>query len=397
MGLDQETNISKRNLISFIFLFFYLLAFYGIMTIIIPDIFFAPDYRVIIKLAASLTICITIGLSTFFTEKINRVIFAYVEPIVVVTLSVLLYVTSGFLRLTIIFLMTVIFSNGILLFFRYFWNVTRTSERARVSGIIAFSVLPFVFLLELIPENGVNYLYFPILTVILNVGIIALISTRSKRNFQINHQQTARVFEKKVVILYSIPWVLFSFVNVTLAKDITINIIRQIPSSLHIFLIGLQAIGVNAGAILAGFLADYYGRRITLAVSLTLYGTSSVIAGIVWSESAFSAMYFINGLAWGILFVLYFFVVFGDLSNVENSAKMYSIGLVTYFLSLAIGDIYQALLPSIISSLLTCLLLFLSIVPIFIAPELLSSNLREKAKLAKYVERVKKLQKIRDK
>jgi MFS family permease len=160
-----------------------------------------------------------------------------------------------------------------------------------------------------------------------------------------------------------------------------------------VFLIGLQAIGVNLGAIIAGFFADFSGRRITLALSLTLYGISAVLGGMFTTNETLSFMYFINGTSWGILFVLYFFVIIGDLANSENCAKMYSLGLVTYFSSVAIGLIYQGFLSSIISSLLTCLLIFLSIIPVLLSPELISSDFIKRIKLKRHTNAIKKLNK----
>lgn len=386
--------INKRDFASSLFLFFYLLAFYGVITILIPNLFFPSDIRLSIKIALNLTICISILLGSIISKRINKAAFVYCAPLILILLSFLLFAANGFFQVMLVLIMAAIFGSGILLSFQFFKDVTTAIERGRIAGIMAFLILPTVFFLELIPLNSLNYLYFPILTVTLNLGSFFAGMKMLQRRKQIveksKRDRVEKYFEKRVVVLYSIPWILFSIVNVTIAQAISSNVITNLPASQHISLIGLQTIGVCLGAVLAGFLTDFYGRRITLIVSLTLYGISAVAQGIFYFD-ALSIGYFINGTSWGLLFVLYFFVIFGDLSNNSNTLKMYAIGLFTYFFATTIGQIYQVYLPDItISSLLTCLIIFLSIIPVFIAPELMSSEFIYNLKIKRHMKSIKK-------
>jgi hypothetical protein len=54
-----------------------------------------------------------------------------------------------------------------------------------------------------------------------------------------------------------------------------------------------------------------------------------------------------------------------------------------------LGQILQ--IPLVISSLGSCLLIFLSNIPIFLAPELLPSDFREKMRLKLHMSAVKKM------
>ena len=197
--------------------------------------------------------------------------------------------------------------------------------------------------------------------------------------------------KKKIVFLYLVPWLLFSIINVTLAKNNSTYIFEQTSASFYVFLVALQAIGVCFGAIIAGFVADLFGRRIALAITLSLYGTSAALGGIFANPQVFSVMYFINGMSWGILFVMYIFVVWGDLANKDNCSKMYSLGVLTYFLSLGLGAfIPQIFLPFGTSSLLICLIIFLSILPIFLSPELVRSDFIERIRLKRHINALSK-------
>jgi hypothetical protein len=355
----------------------------------IPDLFVPITYRVLAKIALNVNILFVVLISSFVTNKINRPAFACFQPIIIMVIALFLPVTSGIIRAILIFLLTTIFAFGLLGFFNFFKNVTTTINRGRVAGITAFIVLPTVFLLELIPQNSFNNLYFLLLTFFLNAGSLICAIFKNNRNSLEAKSSSPEKLEKRVIFLYSIPWILFSIANVTLAQNISSNVVLNSSSTLHIFLIGLQAIGVNVGALLAGFLSDFYGRKFTLILSLTLYGISAVIQG-VFNNVVLSVGYFTSGISWGLLFVLYSLVIFGDLSNKHNSSKIYAIGLLTYFSATTISLIYQVNMPIItMASLLTCFVVFLSVIPVFLAPELISTDL-EKMKMKKYLKTIKR-------
>jgi hypothetical protein len=110
-------------------------------------------------------------------------------------------------------------------------------------------------------------------------------------------------------------------------------------------------------------------------------------------------VYVANGLSWGILVVMYIFVIWGDLANKENCSKMYSIGFLTFYATQGIGLLplkQISEIPLVVSSLVGCLLIFLSNIPIFVAPELLPSDFRERMKLKLHMDAVKKIKQSRN-
>jgi MFS family permease len=222
---------------------------------------------------------------------------------------------------------------------------------------------------------------------------VALLKPR-KEVLTKNMDERGKYSEKRTVLLYSIPWLLFSLINVTFAKNISLHISQQVPSSFYVFLIVLQAVAAIFGTLGGGLIADFFGRRVSLAFSLTLYGISSALAGIANSYAVLYFVYVANGLSWGMLLAMYSFVVWGDLSNKKNSAKMYAIGFIIFYVAQGIGllPIGQMLqMPLFESSLVSCILIFLSNIPIFLAPELLASDFRERIRLKWHMSAVKKI------
>jgi hypothetical protein len=385
--LKNVNIVSKREFIFVTYSFFYLFSLYIILTVLASS--FGSDYQAIALAVLNFEISMVMLATNLFVKKVNRAIFAYASPILVILLLIFPFVLKGFILLVIVFMLAPIVSIGLLIFFRYFKQTTASTGQARLAGMIAFLVLPLILVLGGINPRTTDYSYIFVFMLLSSLGMVFALRTKPKKIIRTIAENS---FEKKAVFLYLVPWILFSIVNVTLAKNLSGYMIAQTSTSVHLALVVLQIIGVNLGVIIAGFLADFFGRKISLVLSLTLYGVSSVLCGLIATAELFTLVYFFNGMSWGILFVLYIFVVWGDLANKDNWAKIYSIGAGTYFASLGIGTIIpQATFPISTSSLLICLIMFLSILPIFLSPELTSIDYIEKIRLNKYVNKVKKL------
>jgi MFS family permease len=380
------------NLIfSFIFFTFYFVFSIYFLRHVIPS----ADNLWIVQASFHFIIAIALLLTSFFIHRFNKLRVIYACSIVTSIVTVLLFfVSNDIFRLIFIFVVGIFFSIGQLAFFTYFWNLTVPEERGRIAGLIGFVSFPFYFIVAPIIVETLDFPGIVMLSIVLSLGLLSVILLRpekavltAKKDERENHS------EKRTVLLYSIPWILFSLINATLAKNISLNISQQVPSSFYFFLTILQVIGVIFGAIFGGIIADFFGRRLSLAFSLTLYGISSALAGLTKINEILSFVYVANGLSWGILLTLYTFVVWGDLANKENCAKMYSIGLITLYLTIGVGLLPTqiAQIPLVVSSLLSCLLIFLSNVPLILAPELLPSDLRERIKLKLHMRAVRKI------
>jgi MFS family permease len=340
-------------------------------------------------------IAITLLLTSFIVHKINKLHAIYACSIFASIATILLFfVSNDIFRVVFIFLVGILFGISQLAFSTYFWNLTVPAERGRVGGLIGFVSLPFYFV-GIVAARTVDFLGTVILSIVLNMGTLAVILVRpEKAILTAKKDERENYSEKKTVLLYSIPWVLFSLINFTLAKNVSLNIEQQVPPSFYVLLILLQTIAAIFGTLGGGIIADFFGRRLSLAFSVTSYGISSAFAGLIQNEAIFCFVYIANGLSWGILLTLYTFVIWGDLANKENCAKMYSIGFITLYLTTGIGLITPTPQFSlVVSALLSCFLIFLSNVPLALAPELLPSDFREEIKLKRHMNAVRKISK----
>ncbi len=387
--------ITRRGFLVNTILFSCLLTLYYVFSLgVIQYAFPASGNRQIMQMSFNFVIAITLLSASFFVQKMNKLNALYVCLLVSSIVAVLLFfASSNILRLILILIVAICLGIGQLTFSTYFWDLTVPEERGRIGGLIGFISMPFYFTAVTIAET-LGFLVTIMLSVILSLGVIIVILLRpAKAMLTAKKNESESYPEKRTIFLYSIPWIIFSVINATIAGNMSVNIMQQVSSSFYFFLNVLQLFGALFGTIIGGIIADFFGRRLSLAFSLTLYGTSSAVAGLLNNDATFSFAYIANGLSWGIFLTLYIFVVFGDLANKENCGKMYSIGLVTFYLVRGVAFfVPTSQIPLVISSLLSCLLIFLSNVPLILALELLPLHFREKMKLKLHMQALKKVE-----
>lgn len=152
----------------------------------------------------------------------------------------------------------------------------------------------------------------------------------------------------------------------------------------------------SIGALTAGFVADVYGRKKALGIGLTSYGISNALIGLIFSGVQNGFLVFIllalDGFSWGIFLVLYFFVVWEDLSNINNVTFPYA-GIVSYPLIMGLARFLAQPIQLPLSSLalVKCVLIFSSNIFLVGAQELLYPKLRKETDILGYLEQVKTL------
>lgn len=333
--------------------------------------------------------------SGFFIKKLNNLKIIYSCSILSSIFSILLFVNffNGF-QLIILFFLVSFISLGMLSTLGIFGNLTLPEERGRVGGLIGF----VVFLLFYFVNYSIvlNLDFFGSVVFCLALSILPLVGLLFKHfptKLLSIKTRAINYYERRVSVLYFIPWILFSVFNSTLASNSSDFIRPLISDSLFFSLLTIQVTGVVFGVLLGGFIADLFGRRFSLVFSLTLYGFGSALLGLFENELVYLGVYAVSGLSWGFLFVLYIFVVWGDLSHEKNRLQLYSIGLISYFISLGIGSLVKVSLSLFQSTLLIVMLIFVLNIPILFAPELLPSYILEKIRMKNHMVKVKKLQK----
>ena len=304
------------------------------------------------------------------------------------------------LKLAIYLLLGIVFGIGVLAFFTFFWDLTVAEERGRVAGLIGFILLPVLPLVIALLRN-LGFVRTAVLCIVLSLGTLAIKLFNPEKTSVLTTKKDLNVYDpsRRTILLYLIPWMIFSLVNITLHRTILFRVSQYFSPFSMMFLMHLEVVGAGFGALIGGVISDFFGRRQSLAFGLTLYGISSAISGLSKSYEMFYLVFIGTGLTWGILLTLYSFVIWGDLATKERCAHRYSIGLAMFFSATGAGTLLSPQtfqISLMVASIASCLLIFLSNIPLILAPELLPSDFREEIRLKLYLSLVKKIIKSRE-
>ncbi|MCW3997827.1 MAG: hypothetical protein NWF10_04585 [Candidatus Bathyarchaeota archaeon] len=385
---------SSFFVVAIFFFAFYESYYFLFSNLLEPVVPFGLD-SLVVQGALHFFTAIILLFGSIIIQKFNKLKIIYFCSIINCLLTLLLLgnLFEGF-RLIILFGLVLFVSLGMLTTLGVFGILTVPEERGRVGGLIGFAVFVLFFIVNYFVVLNLDFFGSILLGLILNaLPLVGLILKSIRFSLGSVRKQPDLYFERRVFILYFIPWIVFSLINVTLAANTSAIIQQQISDSLHFTLISVQVAGVVFGVLLGGLVADLLGRRFSLVFSLTFFGFCTALVGLFASDLVFLVVYGASGLSWGILFVLYIFVVWGDLSNQQNGIKIYSIGLITYFLSSGVGFFVDVSMPIFQSALLSVMIIFILNLPVIFAPELLSSHVLDKIRMKMHMGAVKKLQK----
>ncbi len=384
IGLNKKGFLINAVLFTAFFTFFFEFYLY-----VIPRAVPSPE-KTIMQIIFTGTIAATLLIVSFLRNKLLKRKILFASAVLTATFTLLLAISTPTFAYIEIFAIAVLFSIGQLSFYVHFWNSTKSEGRGRIGGLIGLVSLPIYFVIDSLTASTTGLIEAIIVAAALSLVPIIALNFRPKEE-RPTSQKEGVYPEKRTILLYTIPWVLFSFINVTFSKNIASSIDGQIASSLYMNLIAAQTVAALFGALIGGAIADFFGRRLTLVLSVSMSGISIVLYGLLQNQSLYLA-FAADGLGWGILLTLYSFVIWGDLSNRENCAKMYATGLIIYYSTLTIG----LLLPGIShisilqSALAACFLVFFSVLPIGFVPELQSPDFREKIMLKMHIKAIKK-------
>jgi MFS family permease len=285
------------------------------------------------------------------------------------------------------------FGLGVPASMAFFAGSTVPENRARFGSIVLVSMFLGTFMLKsLITLNIVTDSIVLASWRGLSLFAIPLISHEGKSIKRDAGSSLISITRERYFIPYFIPWTLFSLINY-LGWPISARIhgeeIIRFSGTIEIIISGVFA-------IIAGFVSDSLGRKRTLMSGFILFGLGYAALGIY--PSNMFAWYFytvVDGLAWGIIGVIFLFTIWGDLARDKPSEKYYAIGILPYslsnFLRVTVGPFFAEMISPYAIFSFAAFLLFLAVLPLMYAPETLPEKRIRERELKIYVEKAKKV------
>jgi MFS family permease len=399
-SLLEGTGTSRRDFcIAFALLFNAFTWFYMTLVIIanLPlSLNFISTFRTIFYIT-------TIGSSiagSLFSEKIGRLHFLYVWMILGIVSSFFLifssYLFVGYFFIVFL-LLGISFGLGMPSSLSFLADHTSIENRGRVSSLIFLaanlSALPLAILL--ITFNLATSA--AILTVWRGIGLVLFIMLKPREPKPEKMKKSAAfttIFHDKSFVLYLLPWLLFSLIDI-LEKSVLENFSKNFPGPGFGQLIATaEPIIASFSILVGGLLSDRIGRKRVVIYGFISLGIAYAIIGIAPLLLISWYLYLIiDGLAAGILWIVFILILWGDLSQTGAREKYYAIGSSPFFARSIIPLFLMPVIefvPATAAFSLASFFLFLAVLPLMYAPETLPEKKMEIRRLKGYVEQAKK-------
>ncbi|MBS7608097.1 MAG: hypothetical protein QXQ08_01475 [Candidatus Bathyarchaeia archaeon] len=193
-------------------------------------------------------------------------------------------------------------------------------------------------------------------------------------------------------VLYMIPWTTLLLINhlfISVGTEVYGGEIIYASILVENFLVGIFA-------IVSGFICDIIGRKRLAMIGFVILGLGYAILGIFpFNILCWYIYILIDGSAWGMLYVIFLFTIWGDLSSNKSREKYYAIASLPYilsnFLRFTFGPIIAATLSAYAIFSFAAFFLFLAVIPLMFAPETLPEKVLKERELRSYIEQAKRV------
>jgi len=334
---------------------------------------------------------------SILSKKTNRLTFLYLWIILGAATSLSPALINNFTvihALIISILLGVSSGLGIPSCWAYFADCTLVENRGRIGGIILLTSNLFAPLF-VISYMMVNLIVGSIIFAVWRgSGLIIFflkpdekIASEMKKN-----DSFTLILRDKSFLLYFVAWFMFCLVD-RLGQPI----LKSFFGDFHYLIVMIGPIIGGFSAFIGGVLSDRIGRKRVLLYGFVTLGIAYAIISIV--PATIVSWYFyliVVSISTGILWVIFFLIVWGDLSQYGTREKYYVIGAIPLYLTNIIqlfSTPYITLIPETSVFSLASFFLFLAVLPLLYAPETLPEKKIRLRKLRKYVEAAKKVKK----
>jgi MFS family permease len=286
----------------------------------------------------------------------------------------------------------------------YFADAAHIEKRGIQGGItwsmVGFGILSIGVLLSMFGPSLDSYL----LAVWRIFGLVFFLSLSWRKQELIAKKRLEKyrkILARRDIILYLIPWVMFSLINFAEAPIVNKYIeawpdIAGVQFPVFAGFVSFALTGIFA--LIGGIFADRLGRKRVVIAGFIILGIEYAVLSFFSAESFSWYIYIIfDGAAWGMFAAVFFMTLWGDLSENFEREKYYVLGGLPYllagFVPILIEPLFKNIELSNVSSAfsLASFFLFVAVLPLIYAPETLPEKTMKDRDLNSYIEKAKKV------
>jgi MFS family permease len=274
----------------------------------------------------------------------------------------------------------------------YFADATDVENRGTYGGIAWGTVGLSVFALFVLTTGLSTAETFEVMALWRFLGFVAFFFlSRNKGKVVLASVVPAyrAILQRRDMIFYLVPWIMFSLVNFVEAP-----IIIHLPG--YPYFAAFAEYGISSlFAVAGGILADITGRKRVIITGFVLLGIDYALFSLFSGTEAIWYVYtLLDGIAWGMFAAVFFMTLWGDLAGNNQKERYYLLGglpyLLTAFLSVIVTP-FVAIIPASTAFSLASFFLFVAVLPLMYAPETLSEKRIKDMELKSYLEKAKKV------
>ena len=274
-----------------------------------------------------------------------------------------------------------------------FFADTAKIKRRGIVGAVMFFVIQALTVVIYVPISTVTIDYqFLVLGIWRLLAATSILFFKPREKMEIEHiPSLLNIIRERTFLLYFVPWFLFTIVNF-----VEQPLLEQYfgPELYGTYTLALILI-FSVSAFLGGAICDFKGRKISGILGFILLGLGYAFLSLLPRTAVSQILYVLfDGVAWGILYVTFIFVIWGDISEEKNREKYYLLGCMPFLFSNLIEVLVQPFVASIAieaSFSFASLFLFLAVLPLVVAPETLPEKVMKERELKTYLEKAQKI------
>lgn len=292
-----------------------------------------------------------------------------------------------------------IFGFGLPSCLSYLAEHTFIENRGRISGLVSLTIFlgffPSAMMFGMF-DLKINHILSAIWKAFALILFWLLKPKQTATSVKVKKQKSfGAILSERSFLLFLIPWFIFWLVDRSGESLLRVFMFDLLGADLQSLLRLLQLILSGLFALVGGIMSDLLGRKRVVIAGFIALGLGYAIIGLA-PHNPFSWYFWTiaDGVAWGLFFVAFILVLWGDLSSPGEREKYYVLGNIPLFLTSGLQlflDPYIASVPPTSAFSLAALFLFLAVLPLMYAPETLPEKKIQLRQLRSYVEKAKKV------
>ena len=277
----------------------------------------------------------------------------------------------------------------------FFTETTKVENRGRIGGII-FLIANLSFPLLAVPFSALSLMAQSVICAVWRgMGLsVYFLKPKNRDSPKVAKTSFDSVLRNRSFLLYFVAWLMFCLVDRFEAAIIDHFLTISNPELLDIMGL-IEPLVATFSILIAGFMCDWIGRKKIVLFGFVALGVAYAIIGFLpLSDLSWYLYFVVDGVAWGIFYLTFVLILWGDLSQSGSREKYYALGSVPFFISYIIPpfltDSFVEQISWAAAFSLAAFFLFVAVMPMVFAPETLPEKKMELRRLRSFADDAKK-------